>query len=161
MPGEVLKSRFTHWTQPPARKLHLQAPRLLSRSRKLAKMRRAMFIWPSQTGGRTRGAITRPIQDDRPLHRMIVNCNCGDETISQSGRSQPEARVCSSDHDQTTGFDHGGVHHQPVLQAILQGRAISHATGEPQLTEIRAASAVTIETLVRGRTKWMIAVAMT
>jgi hypothetical protein len=35
--------------------------------------------------------------------------------------------------DQTTGFDHGGVHHQPVLPAIVQGSVIRHSNAEPFL----------------------------
>jgi hypothetical protein len=36
-------------------------------------------------------------------------------------------------HDQTTGFDHGRVHHQPVLPAIMQGSVICHSNAEPYL----------------------------
>jgi hypothetical protein len=35
--------------------------------------------------------------------------------------------------DQTTGFDHGRVHHQPVLPAIVQGSVIGHPNAEPYL----------------------------
>jgi hypothetical protein len=33
--------------------------------------------------------------------------------------------------DQTTGFDHGRVHHQPVLPAIVQGSVIGHSNAQP------------------------------
>jgi hypothetical protein len=33
--------------------------------------------------------------------------------------------------DQTAGFDHGRVHHQPVLPAIVQGSVIGHSNAEP------------------------------
>jgi hypothetical protein len=57
---------------------------------------------------------------------MIVNRVGTDETILPSGQNQPETGFCSIVFDETMGLDHGGVHHQLVLQAILQGGAISH-----------------------------------
>jgi hypothetical protein len=50
-----------------------------------------------------------------------------DETILPWQRNRPETRMCSDRFDQTTGFDHAGLHHQFILPSVLQDSVVRHS----------------------------------
>jgi len=74
--------------------------------------------------------LAPPTQAAEPVHENGIDCQ-GNETILPPKRNQAETDVCSVVGRSNTGFDHGGVHHQPVLSAVLQGSAIGHPNAEP------------------------------
>src|ERR1700676_907205 len=63
---------------------------------------------------------------DPPPRRPRGVCPA-DETILRSRRNRPETEICSNGMGQTTGCDHVGNHHQPILPPVLQGRAVRHS----------------------------------
>ena len=82
-----------------------------------------------------------------PLRRTV--CLLGtpsvwpaDETILRSRRNRPETEVCSNGIGQTTGCDHVGNHHQPILPPVLQGRAGRHSKAASYLGLIVATRSV-------------------
>jgi hypothetical protein len=65
-----------------------------------------------------------------------------DETILRSRRNRPETEICSNGIGQTTGCDHVGNHHQPILPPVLQGRAVRHSKAASYLGLIVATRSV-------------------
>jgi hypothetical protein len=60
----------------------------------------------------------------------------------RSRRNRPETEICSNGIGQTTGCDHVGNHHQPILPPVLQGRAVRHSKAASYLGLIVATRSV-------------------